>query len=113
MRGLYRATNHLGLNGLIIRQTGRLRYVLRAITPTQSPIRFNARFFLADAACASGELKGNGELLDLAWRPIEASLELQIVDVTQFLLEGLLKKTFPGSGRVPLFCFRNGKSRLL
>ena len=43
-----------------------LDHIVRAITPTDSPIRFHARFFLADIASASGTLRGNGELLDLA-----------------------------------------------
>jgi 8-oxo-dGTP pyrophosphatase MutT (NUDIX family) len=64
----------------------RLDYLARAITPTMSPIRFHARFFLADASHGSGELGGNGELLDLRWIPIPAALELPTINVTRLVL---------------------------
>ncbi len=89
-----------------------LDYVLRAITPPQSPIRFHARFFAVQAERLSGALEGNGELLDLAWRPVEACLRLPIVDVTEFLLRRLLSG--PPEARsgqdVHLFSFRRGKA---
>jgi 8-oxo-dGTP pyrophosphatase MutT (NUDIX family) len=66
---------------------GRLDYLARAITPTLSPIRFHARFFLTDADGVSGQLGGNGELLDLRWVPIPEALELPIINVTRFVLE--------------------------
>ena len=65
----------------------RLDYLARAITPALSPIRFHARFFLADAADASGQLRGNGELLDLRWIPIPEAMELPIINVTGFVLQ--------------------------
>lgn len=64
-----------------------LDYLARAITPALSPIRFHARFFLADAADASGQLGGNGELLDLRWLPIREAMDLPIINVTRFVLE--------------------------
>ena len=63
-----------------------LDYVARAITPAGNPIRYHARFFLADASALSGELRSNGELLDLAWFPIPKALELNILDVTAFVV---------------------------
>lgn len=90
----------------------RLDYVLRAITPPQSPIRFHARFFAVEAEHLAGALQGNGELLDLAWRPVGACLRLPIVDVTEFLLRRLLEgPPAAGPGRdVHLFSFRSGKA---
>ena len=64
----------------------RLEYVARAITPAVNPIRYHARFFLADAAHAHGDLRGNGELLDLSWVPISEALQLNIMDVTAVVL---------------------------
>jgi 8-oxo-dGTP pyrophosphatase MutT (NUDIX family) len=64
-----------------------LHYLARAITPTMSPIRFHARFFLTDAVNGSGELGGNGELLDLRWVPIREAMELPIINVTGFVLQ--------------------------
>jgi len=66
---------------------GRLDYLARAITPALSPIRFHARFFLTDAADGSGQLGGNGELLDLRWIPIPEALELPTINVTRLVLQ--------------------------
>jgi 8-oxo-dGTP pyrophosphatase MutT (NUDIX family) len=85
----------------------RLDYWLRAITPSSSPIRFHARFFAAEAKHFSGKLQGNGELLDLDWRPVEECLKLPIVDVTEFMLRRLAAgQRFDD---VSLFSFRGGK----
>jgi len=70
----------------------RLDYLARAITPTLSPIRFHARFFLADAAGGSDQLGGNGELLDLRWIPIPEALELPIINVTRFVLQEIARR---------------------
>lgn len=98
-------------NGRLLPALQPLDYVMRAITPAQSPIRFHARFFMADASHAAGTLKGNGELLDLAWRPLREALKLPLVDVTQYLLERLAVglRAGPG-GEVPLFRFRKGRA---
>jgi len=75
-----------------VRQTGlapdlaRLDYVARAITRTASPIRFDARFFLASAGDFSGELGGSGELLDLAFVSLQKARELPSAIITQFML---------------------------
>lgn len=86
----------------------RLDYWLRAITPSASPIRFHARFFAAEARHLSGALRGNGELLDLDWRPVEECLKLPIVDVTEFLLRRLAAGQ--AFDEAPLFSFRNGRA---
>ena len=70
----------------------RLDYLARAITPTLSPIRFHARFFLTDAAGGSGQLGGNGELLDVRWIPIPEALELPIINVTRFVLQEIARR---------------------
>lgn len=63
-----------------------LRYLCRAITPADSPIRFHARFFLQDATGHAFTLAGSGELLDLAFRPVQACLRLPLADITEFVL---------------------------
>ena len=88
-----------------------LDYALRAITPPQSPIRFHARFFTVEARHLSGELASNGELLDLAWRPVAECLQLPIVDVTEYFLRELAAAPLaPREAR--LFSFRKGKAVL-
>jgi 8-oxo-dGTP pyrophosphatase MutT (NUDIX family) len=90
-----------------------LEYALRAITPPQSPVRFHARFFLVEGERLDGALRSNGELLDLAWRPIDACLRLPIVDVTEYVLRKLDAGLLPTSGaQAPLFSFRKGKALL-
>jgi len=75
------------VDGELLPDLGRIDYLARAITPALSPIRFHARFFLANAADGSGRLGGNGELLDLRWIPIPEAMELPIINVTRFVLE--------------------------
>jgi 8-oxo-dGTP pyrophosphatase MutT (NUDIX family) len=75
------------VNGRLRPDLGRLDYLARAITPALSPIRFHARFFLADAADSSGQLGGSGELLDLRWVPIPEALRLPIINVTCLVLQ--------------------------
>jgi len=85
---------------------------VRAITPTVSPIRFHARFFVADAGRLQGALRGNGELLDLGWRAIDACLALPLADITEFVLGELrhyLRTRHPPA-RPPLFTYRYGRA---
>ncbi len=93
-----------------------LDYIARAITPTSSPKRFNARFFLIDAAHARGRLGGSGELIDLRWVPIGARSDLPIADVTEFVLDRAVRalsgRADPAR-RTPVLCYVNGTSRIL
>lgn len=85
-----------------------LDYFGRAITSPRSPIRFHARFFVVDAAGASGRLGGSGELSDLDWYPVAQALgTLPIVDVTEFMLGEVLHRA-EGHARPgpPLFAYR-------
>jgi 8-oxo-dGTP pyrophosphatase MutT (NUDIX family) len=63
-----------------------LRLVGRAITPTNSPIRFHARFFVADGSYARGELAPCEELDDLHWHPVAAEPPGAMQNVTRFML---------------------------
>lgn len=87
-----------------------LDHIVRAITPTASPIRFHARFFVADGTAPQGALRGNGELLDLGWRPIEQCLALPLADITEFVLGELRHylRTRRAPVRPPLFTYRYG-----
>ena len=66
-----------------------LEYFTRAVTPPFRPIRFNARFFMADAHEIAGELKGSGELLYLDWLPVDKAKELPLPNITKYVLEQL------------------------
>ena len=87
----------------------RLAYLGRAITSPYSPIRFHARFFLADGDHASGKLGGSGELSDLHWTSIDKAIsELPIIDVTEFMLKEVERvSTDPKALKSrPLFSYR-------
>jgi 8-oxo-dGTP pyrophosphatase MutT (NUDIX family) len=71
---------------------GGLDFICRAITPVTSARRYNTRFFLADGEQAVGSVNGNGELEDLAWRPVSAFGGLNIVDVTEYVLKEALRR---------------------
>jgi 8-oxo-dGTP pyrophosphatase MutT (NUDIX family) len=64
----------------------RLGYVGRAITPVPSPIRFHARFFVADAQYTSGVLGGDSELEDLHWCTVNELARLPTIEVQSFML---------------------------
>ena len=86
-----------------------VHYIGQAVTPRFAPHRFNARFFAINAADATGELAGSGELTDLAWRPLAACLDLPLIDVTRFMLGALLRQMaagFPVDSARPRFAYR-------
>lgn len=91
-----------------------LDVLARAITPSASPIRFHARFFIADGSQASGQLGGSGELLDLHWAPLPEALKLPLADVTEFMLGefGRQLATQRLEGAVPLWGYRRGTARV-
>jgi len=66
-----------------------LHYLCRAETPADRPIRFNARFFVADARHATGTLAGSGELEGLEWYDLEAILKLDLALATRVVLSQL------------------------
>lgn len=88
-----------------------LDFALRAITPRGSPRRYNTRFFLGDGSRVTGSLTGNGELLDLGWRPAGDLGRLNIVDVTWELIRTALRRwrdRVPvGVDRPKLLIYRN------
>ncbi len=88
----------------------RLSYLGRAITPAESPIRFDARFLIADGGQASGRLGGSGELLDLCWITIADALHLTIADVTEFMLGELARGLAAKPAARPLFRYRKGRA---
>ncbi len=87
----------------------KLAFLGRAITPRLSPIRFHARFFIADRADMSGEVADSDELTDLQWVLVENALHLPVIDVTEFMLGEVWRRARTagwGAGRVPLFTYR-------
>jgi 8-oxo-dGTP pyrophosphatase MutT (NUDIX family) len=63
-----------------------LDYLCRAVTPDVVTIRFNARFFVAPASVAGGDIGGSGELEGLDWYSLDALLQLKLSRVTRQVL---------------------------
>ncbi len=87
-----------------------LSYLGRAITPTEWPLRYHARFFVAPLERFYGSLTDNGELSDLRWIPLKKPVSLPMLDVTEFMLEEL-QRFFDGprSG-TPLMSYRRDRT---
>ncbi len=64
-------------------------YLCRAVTPEPSPVRFDARFLVVDAAHVSGELAGSGELEDLRWWGVEEALAMDLAGPQRRVLQRL------------------------
>jgi 8-oxo-dGTP pyrophosphatase MutT (NUDIX family) len=96
---------------------GRKRCVRRAITPPGSPRRFDARFFLADAADIDGPLEdfsgAEDELSHLHWVSLDETRTLDLPFITEIVLAELRALLagheqpgvpfFDNSGPVPTF----------
>ena len=67
-----------------------LRLFATAVTPSSYPIRFHARFFLADGRHALGEPSGRAELEAVAWVPLPEVAGLPLPSVTRRVLEKAL-----------------------
>lgn len=86
-----------------------LSFVFRAITPPGRPRRFDARFFLADAAALSGDAddfsRASDELSHLQWIPLEEVRHFTLPFITEVVLAEIAA-ALPGLGppdSVPFF----------
>ncbi len=96
-------------NGELLPDLASLDYVARAITPSDSEIRFHARFFLAEGRAAHGEARDSHELLDLRWFPIDEALQLPLIDVTDFVIRHVRDRLeASATPDVPLLHYRLG-----
>jgi 8-oxo-dGTP pyrophosphatase MutT (NUDIX family) len=87
----------------------RLRFLGRAITPAASPIRYHARFFVADGAGLQGVLTPSDELADLDWYPVADALRLPVIDVTHFVLSLVSDGHAKRDDAPPFFRYRRNK----
>ena len=87
----------------------RLSFLGRAITPASAPVRFHARFFLADGEGVEGEIRSNGELTALDWYPLEHALTLPAIDVTKFILSELAAADRGVAREAPFFRYRRNR----
>jgi 8-oxo-dGTP pyrophosphatase MutT (NUDIX family) len=92
----------------------KLLFFGRAITPSKLKIRFHARFFLAFYEDFLGNMKANRELENLDWISLNEAKNKKIADVTEFMLNEIIKLNNNYSDvsnkRVfPMFTWKNNK----
>jgi hypothetical protein len=80
-----------------------LTFIGRAITPTASPMRFDTRFFLADATNAVGGHADSTELDDVAWHSADPDADRSMSGVTRFMLARAIAVWRGDSGPPPLY----------
>ncbi len=67
-----------------------LHYLTRAITPADRPMRFHARFFVAEAKHAKGEIRGSGELEEIRFFAVSELHAQPLAKITGMILEEFL-----------------------
>ncbi len=92
----------------------KLYFFGRAITPSSLKIRFHARFFISFYNYYEGSLRSNGELENIDWIPLDKAKNNKIADVTEFMIDEILKlkgsyKSLKSKKRFPMFTWRNNK----
>jgi 8-oxo-dGTP pyrophosphatase MutT (NUDIX family) len=85
-----------------------LDLIARAVTPPGRPRRFNARFFMARAEDATGEIRPSHEMGDIRWVRLDEARELPLPTITGLILGeiGRLVKEPPDrkkQRKIPLF----------
>ncbi|MEO0912156.1 MAG: NUDIX hydrolase [Pseudomonadota bacterium] len=94
-----------------------MRFVFRAITPPGRPRRFDARFFLVDAAAIRGDpddfSRADDELSHISWVPLAEARALDLPFITEIVLSEIeARLRAPGIARaVPFFDNRGPRSR--
>ncbi len=64
-----------------------LHYLTRAITPADRPMRFHARFLVAEAKHAKGDIRGSGELEEVRFFALSELHAQPLAKITGMILE--------------------------
>jgi 8-oxo-dGTP pyrophosphatase MutT (NUDIX family) len=87
-----------------------IHFIARAITPPKRPLRFDSRFFAADATGVVHRVEGfvgpDAELIELVWLPITEARSLDMPGITAVVLEELQDRIATGMSHdhpVPLY----------
>lgn len=88
----------------------RLRFLGRAITPASAPVRFHARFFVADGEHVEGSIISNGELSNIGWYALDEARQLPAIDVTQFVLAEIAANERGQLRTAPFFRYRRNRA---
>ena len=84
-------------------------------TPAAMPIRFNARFLIAPAEAARGEIKGSGELDELRFFPLDEAAGHKVATITAKIMaefRAWLAMSPAERDQRELVCFRGMDNRL-
>lgn len=94
-----------------------LRYVFRAITPPGRNRRFDARFFMADAASLANDpddfCAAEDELSALQWVPLSRLHSLDMPQITQLVLKLLRPQLLGADGPDPVYLSHGDGAKLL
>ena len=91
-----------------------LTYVARAITPPYRARRFDARFFMADAAelMSLERLPDCGELDEVAWVSLDEALALDLPSITRFVVNEVRRRLEDPARPVPFVRMERGARKL-
>ncbi len=92
-----------------------LQFVGRAITPPVRPRRFDARFFMADAAelISPDPTSGSGELDEIAWFAWDEAEQLDLPSITRAILADVAARLDDPQRPIPYHRFDAGRHRLI
>ena len=77
----------VGRSGRLMPALGPMHYLTRAITPTDRPIRFHARFLVCEARHAKGDIRESGELEEMRFFALSELPEQPLARITRMIVE--------------------------
>ncbi len=93
-----------------------IHFIARAITPPRRVRRYDTRFFTADANAIAHRMDGkvgpDAELVELVWLPLNETKSLQLMAITEIVLETLQEQIAAGFSHdlpVPFYRVLHGK----
>ncbi|RMD93033.1 MAG: NUDIX domain-containing protein [Alphaproteobacteria bacterium] len=104
--------------GLVPSAAG-LKFIFRAVTPPGRPRRFDARFFLVDAARIAGDVddfsRATDELSHMQWIALHRARELDLPFITEVVLAEVEQRLEDPAADppVPFFWHEEGRSHFL
>jgi 8-oxo-dGTP pyrophosphatase MutT (NUDIX family) len=77
-----------------------IHFIARAITPPRRARRYDTRFFTADASAIAHKVEGvigpEAELVELVWLPLDETKRLELMAITEMVLETLQEQIAAG-----------------
>ena len=93
-----------------------MHFIARAVTPPRRARRYDTRFFTADASAIAHKIDGkvgpDAELVELVWLPLDGIKKLDLLAITEIVLDDLHKQIKAGFSHdlpVPYYRVLHGK----